>query len=101
MLLIYSRLFSQRLLRHFFSFIFIAFLCFIGCLFINGQPIKTNELCGGIAQLARASALQAEGHRFKPDYLHHFIFSLSSMAERSAVNRNVIGSSPIGRAMVS
>ena len=25
---------------------------------------------GGIAQLARASALQAEGHRFDSDYLH-------------------------------
>ena len=26
---------------------------------------------GGIAQLARAPALQAGGHRFKSDYLHH------------------------------
>ena len=26
---------------------------------------------GGIAQLARASALQAEGRRFDSDYLHH------------------------------
>ena len=28
---------------------------------------------GGIAQLARASALQAEGHRFDSDYLHQNI----------------------------
>ena len=28
-------------------------------------------LNGGIAQLARASALQAEGRRFDSDYLHH------------------------------
>ena len=26
---------------------------------------------GGIAQLARASALHAEGRRFESDYLHH------------------------------
>ena len=26
---------------------------------------------GGIAQLARAPALQAGGHRFESDYLHH------------------------------
>ena len=30
---------------------------------------------GGIAQLARASALQAEGHRFESVYLHSFPFS--------------------------
>ena len=27
---------------------------------------------GGIAQLARAPALQAGGRRFESDYLHHF-----------------------------
>ncbi len=32
---------------------------------------------GGIAQLARASALQAEGHRFDSDYLHHTIKQFS------------------------
>ena len=26
---------------------------------------------GGIAQLSRAPALQAGGHRFESDYLHH------------------------------
>ena len=26
---------------------------------------------GGLAQLARAPALQAGGHRFEPDILHH------------------------------
>lgn len=30
---------------------------------------------GDIAQLARASALQAEGQRFDPVYLHHLSFS--------------------------
>ena len=28
-------------------------------------------LCGGLAQLARAPALQAGGHRFESDNLHH------------------------------
>ena len=32
------------------------------------QTLKTNQ--GGIAQLARASALQAEGRRFESVYLH-------------------------------
>lgn len=27
--------------------------------------------CGGLAQLARALALQARGHRFESDILHH------------------------------
>ena len=27
---------------------------------------------GALAQLARASAWHAEGHRFEPDMLHHF-----------------------------
>ena len=31
---------------------------------------KRNKKEGGIAQLARASALQAEGRRFDSDYLH-------------------------------
>ena len=32
--------------------------------------IKNKRKKGGIAQLARASALQAEGRRFDSDYLH-------------------------------
>ena len=28
---------------------------------------------GGLAQLARASALHAEGHRFDSDILHYFL----------------------------
>ena len=35
---------------------------------------------GGIAQLARASALQAEGHRFDSDYLHQINYA--SIAQR-------------------
>ncbi len=34
---------------------------------------------GGLAQLARASALHAEGHRFDSDILHSFELVLYSM----------------------
>ena len=37
-------------------------------------PNVTNKY-GGIAQLARAPALQAGGHRFESDYLHQIIFT--------------------------
>ena len=33
--------------------------------------LKTGNSFGGLAQLARASALHAEGHRFDSDILHH------------------------------
>ena len=32
---------------------------------------------GGVAQLARAPALQAGGHRFESDHLHHIILATS------------------------
>ena len=32
---------------------------------------RNLEDYGGVAQLARAPALQAGGHRFEPDHLHH------------------------------
>ena len=42
---------------------------------VRREEAKPNAVCqnnkyGGIAQLARASALQAEGRRFDSDYLH-------------------------------
>ena len=36
----------------------------------SDEVIKQKDQNGGIAQLARASALQAEGRRFDSDYLH-------------------------------
>ena len=37
--------------------------------------IKSFSLVyGGVAQLARAPALQAGGHRFDSDILHHFLY---------------------------
>ena len=40
-------------------------------------PIKK----GGLAQLARASALHAEGHRFDSDILHFFKFDNSAISQ--------------------
>ena len=34
--------------------------------------VQKKRKKGGIAQLARASALQAEGRRFDSDYLHDY-----------------------------
>ena len=53
---------------------------------------KTESIDGGIAQLARAPALQAGGQRFDPAYLHH-----STKVERGAVRNSPISAkgSPI------
>ncbi len=40
----------------------------------NRKAVKPyNRKKGGLAQLARAPALQAGGHRFDPDILHSFL----------------------------
>ena len=49
---------------------------------------------GGIAQLARAPALQAGGHRFESDYLHHDGMQLSRL-EHHPDKVGVGGSSPL------
>ena len=43
----------------------------------------------------RASALQAEGHRFEPCCSHHNICWHGSMAEQLICNQQVVGSTPI------
>ena len=49
----------------------------------------------GLSSAGRASALQAEGHRFEP-YRSHFIFAdVAQLAEQLICNQQVIGSSPI------
>ena len=48
----------------------------------------------GLSSAGRASALQAEGHRFEPCRPHQFC-RLGSMAEQLICNQQVIGSSPI------
>ena len=56
---------------------------------------------GGIAQLARASALQAEGHRFDSDYLHQNILRCVAVVASQSHKLKVVGSSPTIRNQVS
>ena len=51
----------------------------------RNRPKETKK--GGIAQLARASALQAEGRRFDSDYLH--ILSSFMASNRPKFERNL------------
>ena len=51
----------------------------------------------GLSSAGRASALQAEGHRFEP-YRPHFLTrcaDVAQLAEQLICNQQVIGSSPI------
>ena len=41
--------------------------------YYNKAFVKMCLTRGGLAQLARAPALQAGGHRFEPDILHHSV----------------------------
>ena len=40
---------------------------------LSTSKTSTNKKFGGLAQLARASALHAEGHRFDSDILHNLV----------------------------
>ena len=52
----------------------------------------TNEVkYGGIAQLARAPALQAGGHRFESDYLHHNIRQLIKSLKQKLLGYSSVG----------
>ena len=48
----------------------------------------------GLSSAGRASALQAEGHRFEP-YWSHIYADVAQLAEQLICNQQVIGSSPI------
>ena len=45
-----------------------------------------NEKYGGLAQLARALALQARGHRFESDILHHLPYG--NLKQGTIVQKN-------------
>ena len=47
-----------------------------------------------LSSAGRASALQAEGHRFEP-YRSHLYADVAQLAEQLICNQQVIGSSPI------
>ena len=48
------------------------------------------KFSGGIAQLARAPALQAGGHRFESDYLHQIKFPVQQKASDNQSRKNTI-----------
>ena len=48
-----------------------------------------------LSSAGRASALQAEGHRFEPCRSHLFFADVAQLAEQLICNQQVIGSSPI------
>ena len=47
-----------------------------------------------LSSAGRASALQAEGHRFEPYWSHRYA-DVAQLAEQLICNQQVIGSSPI------
>ena len=51
-------------------------------------------LIWGLSSAGRASALQAEGHRFEP-CRPHLLADVAQLAEQLICNQQVIGSSPI------
>ena len=50
---------------------------------------------GRLAQLVRALALQARGHRFGSYIAHHFFAGIAQLVEQLTCNQQVVGSSPI------
>ena len=53
---------------------------------------RSKLLSGGLAQLARASALHAEGHRFDSDILHKYNEELKINSSSFQILGNSIGS---------
>ena len=48
----------------------------------------------GLSSAGRASALQAEGHRFEPCRPHNTYADMAQLAEQLICNQQVFGSSP-------
>ena len=71
---------------------------------MGSSPIRVAEINASLIHLyanmwdhssaGRASALQAEGHRFEPCRSHIFA-DVAQLAEQLTCNQQVIGSSPI------
>ena len=71
---------------------------------VSSSNLDGSTKTGGLAQLARASALHAEGHRFDSDILHHnrvgkiawnfFGSSLDEIDEVEDVDARSVGSQP-------
>ena len=60
------------------------------------RKIHDNQIIWDHSSAGRASALQAEGHRFEPYRPHYFYYAdMAQLAEQLICNQQVIGSSPI------
>ena len=59
-----------------------------------GRCTKVYKNMWDLSSAGRASALQAEGHRFEPYWSHSFA-DVAQLAEQLICNQQVIGSSPI------
>ena len=61
----------------------------------HGFESRLGRFIWDLSSAGRASALQAEGHRFEP-YRSHFLYAdVAQLAEQLICNQQVIGSSPI------
>ena len=60
----------------------------------SGNSCYTISYTWDLSSAGRASALQAEGHRFEP-YRSHLYADVAQLAEQLICNQQVIGSSPI------
>ena len=61
---------------------------------VGSSPIWVVCKIWDLSSAGRASALQAEGHRFEP-YWSHLNADVAQLAEQLICNQQVIGSSPI------
>ena len=59
---------------------------------VGSSPIR---VVWGLSSAGRASALQAEGHRFEPYMPHLPVADMAQLAEQLICNQQVIGSIPI------
>ena len=70
---------------------------------VGSNPIRVacfkQNYIWGLSSAGRASALQAEGHRFEPCRPHQFC-RLGSMAEQLTCNQQVVGSTPITSSII-
>ena len=66
---------------------------------VGSNPIRVacfkQNYIWDLSSAGRASALQAEGHRFEPCRSHLFFADVAQLAEQLICNQQVIGSSPI------
>ena len=61
----------------------------------HGFESRLGRFIWDLSSAGRASALQAEGHRFEPCRSHLFFADVAQLAEQLICNQQVIGSSPI------